>query len=177
MSRNRNGVISRLVVAVLIALVQGCGSSGNTDAWLVDEEFSSRLMRPTLVNGEMLESSAHFTVDSIQVYKIEGSMRHLDSVAQVRRHRWIWESSNPTEVATFFAAALDEVAPPEDCVVTQADEKYVILAYDRDLMRVGLISYFACPSGEGALDPYGSPGVTFSSALAPLVQRDKYWPQ
>jgi hypothetical protein len=156
--------------------MQGCRNSGNAETWLVDEEFSNRLLHPTLVNGERTKNAAYLTVDSIQVYRIVGSTENSNTVSEVRRHKWVWESSSRSEVLEFFDAALAEVARPRNCIVTQSKEEYAILAYDRDLMRAALIRYFACPSGEGALDPYGSPGVTFSKALAPLVQRDKYWP-
>ncbi len=128
------------------------------------------------MNGEPMPGSAVDSVDAIQVFKTDKPQEGFRRVADVRSRKWIYETSDPIEIHKFLLAFRQRVSP-NGCISVDAKSAYVVLLFDHELMRVALIKYYPCDGRDfGALDPTGSSGLRFSSAVAPLIERDRYWP-
>ena len=156
-------------------LLVGCGRPSSDGAWSIGEDYSVRLLTPTLVGGRPIYDLAP-TVDTIQIYRTQKPQEYLRTIDEVRAHKWIYETNNRDEIAEFFNAARQKVEPA-GCLSTMATTAYLVLAFDRDLLRVAFYKYFPCEGRDfGMLDPIGSPGLFYSAAIAPLIERDRLWP-
>lgn len=118
-------------------------------------------------------------MDSVQIFRTGDPREFLPTIAEVRARPLVWQTADRKEIDQLFAAAREEI-DIGDCSAGRATTKYIILAFDGDvafdgdLQRVAYFSYYPCETRDaGALVPLGNASIVVSSALAPLVERDR----
>ena len=110
------------------------------------------------------------TVDVLQIFKTPAGEAALFDVDKIRSKEWLYETSDAEFIRRFFVDAREDDRD-SDCNVTEVPDVLHILAFDRDLMRVGYLKYYQCAGEElGALSPYGTSSLYFSHSIAGLLE-------
>lgn len=155
-------------LCVVVALI-GATACGRKDPWFIDMAYSAHLLGSAQFYELRTRADSADTVDVVQIYRTSMNDAGMFDVGEIRSQEWMYETSNKDWIASFFSAAREEA--PEQCVASRAPRVLHVLAFDRDLMRVGYFKYYSCPSGElGALAPYGTSSLYFSHSLAELLE-------
>lgn len=157
---NRNIVLYWL--AILLVVI-GCESE--SPEWFLDESYSSHLLGSSrfyqLRTG--LDSAA--SIDTVQIFRTDLEHAAMTDLQEIRSQQWVYETSDGEWIESLFLSAREDLS--ESCVVTKSKHVLHILAFDRDLMRVGYLKYYPCPDAVlGALAPYGTSSLYFSRGAA-----------
>jgi hypothetical protein len=134
-------------------------------AWSIDRGYSSALLaigqNYTVKTGQ----DAAMTVDAIQLFGPSDPNAHYETVEEIRALGFMFESTDRDMILRLFASIRDRIGEP-DCGKGPKEVSLYILAYDRDLMRVGVLKYYDCEGGAfGAVTAYGSGSAIFSSSV------------
>jgi len=154
-----------LLLLPLVAAVAG----GRESPWFIDAAYSRHLLGSAQLYELRAKQDSADTVDVLQIFRTTADDAALFDVADIRSKDWVYETSSKEFIATFFSAARE--SSPEECVTSRAKQVLHVLAFDRELMRVGYLKYYRCPDGNlGALAPYGTSALYFSHVLAALLE-------
>jgi hypothetical protein len=163
----------RLVVSSGMTLaVLSCASPSEPVA--VDSRYSEYLS----VTSREYEAAARVTpattVKVVQIFSPGGN--DTVSLRNSTRGRLVYETRAPGDIAAILDAIRSQEAPGS-CDLS-GDPAFVLVAYDRDLPRVGLIRLYKCEAQVGAVvgvRPAGDAAITYSSSGVAYLQRIGIW--
>lgn len=160
----------RVFALFILAITIACSKQGG-NGWLLDPVFSHQLVSFSEFYKARTKQDPVDTVDVLQIFKANKGQDSLFSIDEIKSRAWVYETTRREDITAFFRAARNEAAadytrcPPDGTGVV-----YLILAFDRDLMRAGYLKYYPCVGdGLGFLTLYGSNSAYFSSELARLM--------
>lgn len=149
----------------LVAIIAGIASlSCNRDdePLFVDESYSEALT----VLTEQYEAVAHSrpatTVKVVQIFA--PGPRDVVYVSDVTRGRLVYESRTPSEIEALFES-LQAADGRGNCHLGES-AALAMVAYDRDLPRVGIIRLYECQGESGpviGIRPLGDAALVYSS--------------
>jgi hypothetical protein len=162
-------LIESMVLALL--LLSAC-SKEDRSGWFVDESFSVKLVtswgNPPIINQQDPAS----TVDVLQIFRVPYDNARLFTVDEIRSQQLVYETDNSADIVQLFRAARHQTADHCDSAVTTF--VLFILAFDRDLMRVGILKYYPCTEKQsplGTLQPWGSNSIWSSYEFAKTMNQ------
>ncbi len=159
----------RVLALLILALASAC-SKQEGSGWFLDPTYSHLLLNFSQFYALSTKQDAADTVDVLQMYKTKRGKDALFSVDEIRSSAWVYETTRREDIAAFFRAARNEVPKDTRCDIFASDVVYLILAFDRDLMRVGYLKYYPCVGQDlGALMSYGTSSLYFSSDIAKIM--------
>ncbi len=158
------------VVLLSLVFAVGC-SKQERSGWYLDPTFSLQLVSFSEFYTLRTNQDPAEAVDVLQIFKANKGKDALFSVEDIRSRAWVYETPRREDIIVFFRAARNVLPgnkihciPPDNGVV------YLILAFDRDLMRVGYLKYYPCVGQDlGALIAYGTNSADFSSDFAKIM--------
>jgi hypothetical protein len=154
-------------IALLAVICLSCGERGS---WFLDGQYSRHLLGSAEAYGLLTNQDPSETVDALQIYRTPSTGAALFEVDDIRETEWLYESSDPLLIRRFFQAARDS-ADAGECNPARSAEVIHVLAFDRDLMRVGYLRYYPCPEqGLGASSPFGTTSLYFSRSLHAMIR-------
>ena len=154
-------------VCLAAFLTAACGQEGA--GWFIDSAYSAHLLGSAQFYELRTEADSADTVDGVQIFRTSMDDAAMFDVREIRSQEWVYETSSKEWVGSFFTAARQEAG--EQCVASQTPDVLHVLAFDRDLMRVGYFRYYSCPGNQlGALAPYGTSSLYFSRPLATMLE-------
>jgi hypothetical protein len=156
--------------AALVAtgsIVWGCCKASSP--WSIDSGYSDALLAIGQAYKITTGQDAAMTVDSIQLFGPPDPSVHYETVEEIRKLPFLYESSDRDLILRLFASIRDR-RNDIDCGKLPNGGSLFILAYDRDLMRVGCLKYYDCSNASlGAITAYGSGSALFSSKLREVL--------
>lgn len=156
-------------LALLLAFF-AAACSDQSSSWFLDPAYSSALVRPARFSQMEAGKDPADTVDVLQIFETPARDGALFNVDKIRSKEWLYETSNAEFIRRFFKDAREDTREVS-CVATQSPNVLHVLAFDRDLLRVGYLKYYECTGEElGALSPYGTSGLYFSHSVATLLK-------
>ncbi len=163
--------ILKILMLLLFVFLSGC-SKHEEGQWYLDSTFSNHLLSFSELYRLRTKHDPMDAVDVLQIFKVDQGKAALTNVDKIRSHHWIYETSKREEIAVFLYAARNFVQDTKVGCKPSNDVVYFILAFDRDLMRVGLLKYLPCTTDDmGALTSYGSESLYFSPDFAKIIGR------
>jgi hypothetical protein len=160
--------IKIIAVFLTVALFLGC-SKEDTSGWYLDSLFSVQLVTFNEENPVFVTNDPANGVQVLQIFRSERGKDSLDTVTEIRSKELVYETRRREDIVSFFRAT--RIGSKESC---SPQGKYVfsILAFDRDLMRVGFIKYFPCERDDiGWFQTYGSNSIYDSSETAKAIDK------
>ena len=159
---------TRLVCTLVVLSAIAC--SDRKSSWFLDQAYSSALVRPAQFSELETGTDPADTVDVLQIFRTPAGEAALFDVDEIRSKEWLYETSDAEFIRRFFNDARED-AHDASCVATQSPEVLHVLAFDRELLRVGYLKYYKCIGQKlGALSPYGTSGLYFSHSIAALLE-------
>ncbi len=108
------------------------------------------------------------TVDALQIFRTPKGKEYIYTVNEIRSQELVYETTRPKDILALFRAT--RLISKDNCDITESDFVFFILAFDRDLMRVGFVKYFPCKrNGLGYYQKWKTNSIYFSSELANLM--------
>jgi hypothetical protein len=165
--------MKKLIYGTLLAvlLLSACTKEDHS-GWFMDESFSVKLIHswgnPPIINQQDPAS----TVDVLQIFRVPYDKARLFTVDEIRSQELVYETNDSADIVQLFRAARNGTADHCDSAVT----KFVlfVLAFDRDLMRVGILKYYPCAEKQDALgwfQPWGSNSIWSSYEFAKAMNQ------
>jgi hypothetical protein len=137
--------------------------------WFLDANYSHNLLGSAASYELRTGDDPADTVDAVEIYETSVKDSALLSIDEVRSFKWVFDTSNRDWIRSLFIEARSQ--SPESCVASQAPYVLHVLSFDRELMRVGYHKYYPCSARLGALAPFGTSSLYFSSSLPEVLSR------
>jgi hypothetical protein len=151
---------------LILAFTFACSKNERSE-WYIDPGFSNHLLGFSRHYELRTKQIAADAVDVLQIFKTNQGRDQLSSVNEIRSREWVYETTRREDIAAFFGAVRNILPDSKRCNLPSSGVVYLILAFDRDLMRVGYLKYYPCAGYDlGALTAYGTSSLYFSSDIA-----------
>ncbi len=161
---------SKQLAILLLSLTLGCSSDEDKSGWFIDSSFTDRLVSHWEEHPIITQQDPSTSVDSLQIFRAPKGNQYIYTVNEIRSKDLIYETTKPEDILALFRATRAVVN--DSCDSTEYDFVYFILAFDRDLMRVGFVKYFPCKrNGLGYYQKWKVNSIYFSSELANLIEK------
>ncbi|MBI4488906.1 MAG: hypothetical protein HY694_07450 [Deltaproteobacteria bacterium] len=158
-----------VLVLLILAFAVACSKEGRS-GWFLDPTFSLQLVSFSEFYTLRTKQDPADTVDVLQIFKANKGKDSLFNVDDIRSRAWVYETTRREDIAAFFRAARKTLPSNIYCKISDSGVVYLVLAFDRDLMRVGYLKYYPCASEDlGYLTLYGTNSAYFSSDLAKII--------
>lgn len=162
---------STILAIGLLAIAIGCSKKEQASGWYLDASFSERLIsfwddqHPIITTGDPAKSVA-----ALQIFRAVKGKHYLYTVDEIRSLDLVYETRKSEDIVSLFRATRNR--SDKECNITEYDYVFFILAFDRDLMRVGFVKYFPCRRNDlGHFQIWGSNSLYFSSDLATALNK------
>jgi hypothetical protein len=164
--------MKKIITLAFLALFVGSAcSEKDQSGWFLDASFSVQLITfwgaPLIVSQQDPAS----TVNVLQIFRVPQRKSRLFTVDEIRSQELMYETNNSPDIVAFFRATRHRIK--EHCGSAQGRFVFFILAFDRDLMRVGLLKYYPCTEEEdmGWFQTWGSNSAYTSRDFAKMMNR------
>ena len=159
-------------LALVVLWVVGCNST--SELLDIDSRYSESLSVVSREYEFAARTNAATTVQVVQVYAQgpKGNVSLLDAT----RGRLLYESRSSSEIMALFAT-LQSRESSGRCELGD-DPAFVVVAYDRDLPRVGIIRLYKCDADGRAvigIRPVGDAALGYSSVAVGYLREIGVW--
>jgi hypothetical protein len=157
------------ITFLALLFVSAC-SKADQSGWFLDASFSVQLItswgNPVIISQQDPAS----TVDVLQIFRVPQQKTRLFTVDEIRSQQLVYETNNSPDIVQFFRATWHRT---KEFCNREANFVFFILAFDRDLMRVGLLKYYPCTAEEdiGSFQTWGSNSAYISPEFAKMMNR------
>ena len=159
----------KTVVVLALVFALGCSKDDPT-GWYLDASFSVQLVTFNKENPVFVTQDPANAIEVLQIFRAERFKDTLDTVTDIRSKLLVYETRTPEDIRSLFRAS--RIQTQERCDSIRGDYEFVILGFDRDLMRVGYIKYYPCERDDnGWFTTWGSKSMYFSSELAKVINK------
>jgi hypothetical protein len=159
----------RTLAILALTLAAAC-SKEDTSGWYLDPSFSLQLVTFNEKIPAFGMQDPADAVEVLQIFRSERDQDTLNTVTEIRSKLLVYETRRSEEIQSLFRAT--RIETKERCNSPQGDYVFSILAFDRDLMRVGYIKYFPCERDDvGWFTTYGSNSIYDSSETAKVINK------
>ena len=157
---------ARICIWVL-AFIVGCTKEDDS-GWYLDSFFSVQLVTPIPEIPVIVTQDPANSVEVLQIFRSKRGEEAIYTVTEIRSKELVYETRRQEDILTLFRAT--RIETKETCNSPKGDFTFSILAFDHDLMRVGLIKYFPCERHDlGWFQTPGSNSVYFSAETAKII--------
>ena len=160
----------RALAILTLTLAVGC-SKEETSGWYLDPSYSVQLVTFSEEVPVIVTQDPASTVEVLQIFRsIRGQKNTLDTVTEIRSKLLVYETRRQADILSLFRAT--RIGTKDSCDSPRGDYTFSILAFDRSLMRVGVIQYFPCERLDlGWTQTPGSNSVYFSLETAKVINK------
>lgn len=157
-------------MAILLLVFAAACTREEPSGWYIDSAFTTRLVSFWDEQSPIITREDPATyIDALQIFRTSADTKGIFTINEIRSQQLIYETVNTSVIKKFFDAARRRTN--ERCEKVGADFRYYILAFDRQLLRVGLIKYFPCVQSDlGFYQRWGSNSAYFSSELSRIMK-------
>jgi len=160
---------NRIIAILALTLAMGC-SKEDTSGWYLDTSYSDLLVSYSEEVPVIVTQHPAHTVDVLQIFRSNRGKDSLDTVTGIRSKLLVYETRRREDILALFRAM--KINTKERCDSPDGDFTFSVLAYDRALMRVGVVQYFPCKRIDlGWIQTPGSNSVSFSSETAKIMNK------
>jgi len=159
-----------ILTSVSLWWVLGCSREDHS-GWFLDTSFSLQLVsswgKPAPVISQQDPATA---VDALQIFRTPEEEESLSTLTEIRSQELVYETNNSADIIRFFRAARERTK--ERCASAGARFVFFILAFDRDLMRIGVLKYYPCTREDlGSFQTWGANSLYFSSEFSSMMNK------
>ncbi len=157
----------RIIVITTLMFILGC-TREDSSGWYLDSSFSVQLVTFSEEIPVILTQDPAKAVEVLQIFRSTRGKSDLDTVTEIRSNELVYETRNQRDILSLFRAT--RTGTKESCDSPKGDFTFSILAFDRDLMRVGYIRYFPCERNDlGWIQTPGSNSIYYSLETAKIL--------
>ena len=155
-------------VLLISTILMGCSSEQGS--YIVDVRYSEYLTVASKEYVGATRKNAMTTVKVVQLYK-PGKVDGV-SLQEATQGRLLYESREPSEIEAFFQSLQTSGASVE-CGIG-GSPAILVVAYDRDLPRAGIIRLYKCDTADGSVigvRPIGDAALSYSRAALDYLRQ------
>ena len=159
----------RATACLFVFFVCAC-SKEDRSGWFLDSSFAVQLITFSEEHPIINQEDPARAVEVLQIFRTPEGKDRLFTVNEIRSQELVYETNNSADILRFFRAV--RTRTDERCTSTEAKFVFFILAFDRDLMRVGFLKYFPCKREDlGSFQTWGSNSLYFSLEFAKVMNK------